>query len=183
MRISHKRSKSSFGHEKRHRTNQFIKAPQVRVVDEHGENLGVMDTNKALAIAQDRGLDLIEVSPLAEPPVAKIVDYSKLKYQEEKERRKERAKQKRIEIKGIRLSLRISEHDLQVRVGQAIKFLGQDDKVRLEMLLRGRERQHSDLAKNIIHKFIESVSASVPAGIEQPLSFQGGKLSVIIAKK
>lgn len=134
-------------------------------------------------MAQDRGLDLIEVNPLANPPVAKIVDYSKMRYQEEKERRKERAKQKKVEIKGIRLSLRISEHDTEVRVNQAAKFLNQDDKVKLEMLLRGRERQHTDLAKNIINKFVAAVNQIVEVNVEQPLSILGGKLSVMIAKK
>jgi len=120
---------------------------------------------------------------LAQPPVVKIVDYSKLRYQEEKERRKERAKQKKIEIKGIRLSLRIGEHDTEVRVNQAKKFLEQGDKVKVEVILRGRERQHTHLAKSNIDKFIEAVKAAVPIMIEQPISMQGGRLSVLIAKQ
>lgn len=134
-------------------------------------------------MAQDKGLDLVEVSPLADPPVAKIVNYSKLKYQEEKERRKEKAKQKKVEIKGIRLSLRISDHDKEVRIKQAEKFLNQDDKVKLEILLRGRERQHADLAKEIINKFVEEVDKLVPTAVEQPINRQGGKLSIVIAKR
>lgn len=142
-----------------------------------------MSTAEALALAQDKGLDLVEVSPLANPPVAKIVDYSKLKYQEEKERRKEKAKQKKVEIKGIRLSLRISDHDKEIRVKRAEDFLNDGDKVKVELLLSGRERQHFSLAREIINKFVADINASVPVNVEQPITIQGGKLSVIIAKK
>lgn len=183
MRISRKRSKYKRVQQKRHRTNEYIKVPQVRLIDETGENFGVVDTAKALRMAREKGLDLVEVSPKAQPPVAKIVDYSKLKYQEEKERRKEKAKQKKVEIKGIRLSLRISEHDKEIRIKQAEKFLNQDDKVKIEMSLRGRERQHKDLAREIINKFIGSINTSVPIITEQALNIQGGRLSVVITKK
>jgi len=183
LRISRRRPKWKKQQRKRHQTNQYIRVPQVRLIDETGQNIGVVDTTKALTMAREKGLDLVEVSPLAKPPVAKIVDYSKLKYQEEKERRKEKAKQKKVEIKGIRLSLRISEHDKEVRIKQAEKFLNQDDKVKLEMILRGRERQHKDLARKIINKFIETVGKTIPVSIEQPINIQGGKLSALIAKK
>jgi len=168
---------------RKYRTNQYIRVPEVRLVDENGENVGVIETRKALAMAQDRGLDLVEVSPLAQPPVAKIVDYSKMRYQEEKERRKEKAKQKKVETKGIRLSLRISDHDKEVKANQAAKFLSQDDKVKIEILLRGRERQHYDLAKEIIRKFMEAINNNVEINVEQPINIQGGKISVLIAKK
>jgi len=183
LRISRKKPGYNKGPERRHRTNQYIRVPQVRLIDENGQNIGVVETTKALAMAQEKGLDLVEVSPLAQPPVAKIVNYSKLRYQEEKERRKEKAKQKKIEVKGIRLSLRISDHDKEVRVKQAEKFLKQEDKIKIEMLLKGRERQHAGLAKKIINGFIEAIDKLIPINIEQPLNIQGGKLSVMIAKK
>lgn len=183
MRISRKKPRYNQVQQKRHKTNQYIRSEQVRLIDENGENIGVISTAKALEMAQDLGLDLVEVSPLAKPPVAKLLNYSKLKYQEEKERRKEKAKQKKVEIKGIRLSLRISEHDKEVRIKQAQKFLNNEDKVKLEVFLRGRERQHQDLAKEIIDKFIEKVGEAVPVVIEQPLNKLGGKLQVVIAKK
>lgn len=183
MRIS--RRKPGYRKEpiKRYQTNQYIRVPQVRLIDEAGENFGVVETSRALEMARERGLDLVEVSPLSQPPVAKIVNYSKLRYQEEKERRKEKAKQKKIEIKGIRLSLRISNHDIEVRVNQAEKFISQDDKVKIEMMLKGRERQHTILAKEIINKFIQSVDQKIPITIEQPLDMQGGKIFVLISKK
>lgn len=163
--------------------NNFIRVPQVRLIDENGENIGVIDTTAAINLAREKGLDLVEVSPLAQPPVAKILNYNKLKYQEEKERRKEKAKQKRIEVKGIRLSLRISQHDIDVRLNQAAKFIGQDDKIRVEMILKGRERQHFNLAKDIINKFVASLNQLIPTVTEMPLTVQQGKLSVLLAKK
>jgi len=168
---------------RRYHVNQFIRTPQVRLIDENGENLGVVATSQALSMAQEKGLDLVEVSPLAQPPVAKIINYSKLKYQEEKERRKEKAKQKKIEVKGIRLSLRISPHDIEIRLNQAKKFIGLDDKVRVEMLLKGRERQHFQQAREIINKFVADLNELIPVNLEQPLAAQGGKLSVLIGKK
>ncbi len=134
-------------------------------------------------MALEKGLDLVEVSPLAQPPVAKIINYSKLRYREEKERRKEKAKQKKIEVKGIRLSLRISEHDKEVRMNQAKKFLNQEDKVKVEMILKGRELQHLDLGREIIDKFVDSLNQIIPITIEQPLTRQGGRFSVLVAKK
>jgi len=182
LRISYKRQPYKRIQQK-YRTNNFIRVPQVRLIDENGENIGVVETAKALAMAQEGGFDLVEVSPLANPPVAKILNYNKLKYQEEKEKRKEKAKQKKIEVKGIRLSLRISEHDIEIRINQAEKFLGQDDKVKVEMILRGREHQHKNLAREIINKFVESLNKKIPVNVEQPLNIQGGKLSILVAKK
>ncbi len=169
--------------QKRYRINQYIRVPQVRLIDENGENIGVIDTYKALTMAKEKGLDLVEVSPVAQPPVAKIIDYSKLKYQEEKERKKEKANKKKVEIKGIRLSLRISEHDLLVKVKQAEKFILQEDKVKVEITLKGREHQHKSLASEVIKKFIFELNKTIETIIEQPINIQGGKITALIAKK
>lgn len=165
-----------------YRRNERIRVPTVRLIDESGANIGVIATVEALAMAHDRGLDLVEVSPLANPPVAKIVNYAKLKYEEEKERRKSKSKQKKVEIKGIRLSLRIGEHDRDVRLKQAERFLSQDDKVKLEVILRGRERQHTDLAKEIVNKFVSALQERLAVTVEQKMSIQGGRLSLVVAK-
>lgn len=182
MRISHKKNKYQ-NISKRHKINQFIRCPQVRLIDETGENIGVVDTDRAIEMAQDKGLDLVEVSPLANPPVAKIVDYSKLRYEEEKERRKEKAKQKKIEVKGIRLSLRISDHDIEVRVNRAIKFIEDGDKIKIDMQLKGREMQRIGMAREIMNKFVASVNEKIPVVTEAPLSVMGGRLSTIITGK
>jgi len=155
--------------------------PEVRLIDETGQNIGVTSTTDALTRAQDLGLDLVEVSPLADPPVAKIVDYAKLKYEEEKERRKEKAKQKKIEIKGIRLSVRIGAHDMDVRLKQALNFLEDGDKIKIELILRGRERRQTDLAKETVEKFVTALRQNREIRIEQPIKIMGGRLSAIIA--
>lgn len=185
MRISGKRrraNKAKAEQQKRYRVNQYIRIDKVRLIDENGQNIGVVDTAQALAMSQEKGLDLVEVFPLAKPPVAKIIDYSKMKYQEEKERRKGRVKQKKVEVKGIRLSLRIGKHDQEVRINQAQKFLADGNKVKIEMILRGRERGRMDLAKKNINEFIDTLNKAQPVKVEQSLSAQGGKLSVLISQ-
>jgi translation initiation factor IF-3 len=167
----------------RYRINEQIIAPEVRVIDEEGKNLGIMPTQEAIKLARERELELIEVFPKAEPPIAKILDYGKFLYQKEKELRKQKAGQKRIEIKGIRLSLRISQHDKEIRLGQAKDFLEEGDKVKIEILLKGRERQYANAAKDTINQFINSLEAIIAIRIEQPLEMQGGKLSVILGRK
>lgn len=168
---------------KKYQINQQITAPEVRLIDENGQNLGIMPTRQALEIAREKELDLIEVSPLTNPPVAKILDFNKLKYREEKEKRKEKAKQKKIEVKGIRLSLRIGEHDLETRIKQSQKFLANGDKIKVELNLKGRERQHQELAVSIINKFLGALEQTIPIKIEQPLNTQDGQLTIVISKK
>lgn len=187
MRISrrrfHRRIKVEPRLQQRYRVNEWIRAPEVRLVDEQGVHAGIMPTAQALALARERGLDLVEVQPLAQPPVVKMLNFSKLKYEAGKERKREKAKQKKIEVKGVRLSLRIGKHDTATRLTQAQKFLGDNDKVRIELILRGRERQHKDLAEKIIQDFITAVHQTIPVKVEQGTTAQGGKLSTIIAKE
>ncbi len=122
----------------------------------------------------------MEVSPLANPPVCKLIDFGKFKYQQEKAEQKSKHKQKKVELKGVRLTLKMGEHDLEVRIKQASKFLAKGDKVRIEMRLRGREMAHQDLAREKIKKFIESLGE---VALEQPLQKQGRLFSVIINNK
>ncbi len=122
----------------------------------------------------------MEVSPLANPPVCKLIDFGKFKYQQEKAEQKSKHKQKKVELKGLRLTLKMGEHDLEVRIKQASKFLAKGDKVRIEMRLRGREMAHQDLAREKIKKFIESLGE---VALEQPLQKQGRLFSVIINNK
>ncbi len=165
------------------RINAQILAPELRIVDENGSQLGVMPTRQALTLAQSRGYDLVEVFPKAEPPVAKFINYGQFLYQQAKQERKTRAHQKEVEIKGLWLSLRIGQHDLEVRKNQAKKFLEDGDKVRLEMNLRGRERQHQDLAKEIFQKFVSELQQEANIRVESDISMQGGRLSMVIANK
>lgn len=165
----------------RYKSNEYIKSPRLQVIDENGTMVGEMDTKEALALARERGYDLVEVSPVANPPVAKILDYSKMRYQEEKERKQQKVKQKKVGIKGIRLSLRIGQHDMEVRAKQALKFFEEGHKVKIEMILRGREKGHIDLAKKNVNEFIALLQAEKPVKVETPVSVQGGRLSVILS--
>lgn len=136
-----------------------------------------------MELAQERGFDLVEVSPVADPPVCRIMDYGAYQYQQEKKERKQKAKQKKVEIKGIRLSLKIAPHDLEMRKNQSVKFIEKGNKVRIELILRGRERAHLDRAKETMEKFVEMISESVSVYEEQSFSKQGGRLSMLISKK
>lgn len=143
--------------------------------------VGVVATPDALKMAREKTLDLVEVSPTANPPVAKILDYGKFQYQQEKQMRKAKSSIKKIETKGIRLSLRIGQHDLDVRRDQAKQFIEEGNKVKIEMPLRGRENQHTHMAREIIKKMIDELNQMVPLTIEQALDKQMGRLSIIIA--
>jgi translation initiation factor IF-3 len=127
--------------------NDKIRSPEVEVIDENGEHLGLLATYKALQMAKERGLDLVAVAPKANPPVAKILDYGSFKYQKEKTAKKQKAQQKRVDNKEIRLSPRISEHDIETRLKQALKFINRGDKLNINVILKGRERQHPELVK------------------------------------
>jgi len=167
--------------QQRFRINERIRVPRVMVIDENGASLGELSIADAIAAARESGLDLVEVQPKAVPPICKILDYGQFQYEQEKHRQKQKAKQKKVEVKGIRLSLRIGEHDKETRRAQAAKFLEQGHKVKLDIVLRGRERAHTDQGKEIMESFAKSLGDDVI--IEQPFSRQGGRLSLIIAKK
>ena len=164
------------------RVNNLITSLEVRVIDENGENLGVLPTARAVAIAEERGFDLVEVNPVAKPPIAKILNYGQFKYEKEKELKKQKVRSKEVEIKGIRLSTRIGVHDREIRLKQAIEFLQEGNKVKVEIILKGRERQFGHLAKQVLEQFVESLKISVPCIIEQPFMRQGGKVSLVVAK-
>lgn len=162
--------------------NEQILAPEVRVVGPEGEPLGVLATPDAIAAAQKFELDLVEVSPKAEPPVCKILDYGQFKYQKEKEARKQKAQSKEVDIKGVRLSLNIGEHDLEVRHQQAKKFLERGDKVKAEIRLRGREKAHQDVAREVMMRFLKLIQADFPLRIEQQVTYMNGTLTLIVAR-
>ena len=151
----------------------------MRLIDENGEQVGVVPTEQALQLARERELDLVEIVPNTRPPVAKIMDFGKYQYQKAKEEQQQRAKQKKTEVKGIRLGLRTDEHDLDVRKKQAEKFLAQGNKVKIEIRLRGREKAHQPLAREILQNFILSITT--PNKIEQEIKKFPGGFNIIIA--
>jgi translation initiation factor IF-3 len=153
----------------------------VRLIDENGQNLGVVETKRALQIAHEKGLDLIEIAPNVRPPVCRIMDYGKYQYQKSKQEKEQRSKQKKIEVKGIRISLRTGGHDLETKAKQAKKFLDQGHKVRIEMILRGREKGLLEMAKDKLNQFIESIPLTTK--IEQEVKKQPRGLTVVIGKE
>ena len=166
-----------------YKINERIKAPEVRVIGKDGEQLGTLPTEEAIQVAQKSELDLVEVSPKANPPVCKILDWGQFKYQKEKEVRKQRATSKEVDTKGIRLSPRIGQHDLQVRFDRAVKFLERGDKVKIEIVMRGREKAHADVAREVVTNFIEKLREKYDIRIESPISKQGGRLITVIARE
>lgn len=151
----------------------------MRVIGVDGEQLGVMPTSQALKLAQDEELDLVEVSPNAQPPVVKIVDLAKFRYQQAKAQQQAKKKTKTTELKSLRLSVRISEHDLGVRAKQAEKFLQEGNLVKVELRMRGREQAFVDIAKAQMEKF--PTLLQVPYRIEVPFKRSGPVLSVTLA--
>ncbi len=166
--------------DRRHvRINQEIRVPQVRLIDETGKQIGIIATSRAQEIARERGLDLLEVSPQAKPPVCKVIDYGKYRYQKAKQEQKARKKQKKTGIKGIRLSVRIGQHDFEFKARQAEKFLAQGHKIRVELILRGREHAHTDLALAEIRKF--QANLKHPIKVEQSPRKLGNSVTAIFS--
>lgn len=162
--------------------NDRIRAPEVRVIDVNDNNLGVMKIGDALARARESELDLVEINPKAEPPVCKIVDFAHFKYQKEKEIKKQKARSHVSEVKGVRLSVRISDHDLGIRQAQAENFLNRGDKVKPEIILRGRENARPDLAFAVVERFYQLLLGAMPVKYEQAPAKQANKITAIIVK-
>jgi translation initiation factor IF-3 len=161
------------------RINERIWAREVRVISESGEQLGIMTPQQALEIARQEQLDLVEISPKAVPPVCKIMDYGKYQYQKSREDRMNKAKQKKVDIKGIRLGVRTDDHDLNFKKNQADKFLTKGNKVKVEIMMRGREKAHQDIARKTLFDFLKSIS--IPYKLEQEIKRYPGGFNVIIA--
>jgi translation initiation factor IF-3 len=166
--------------QKRVRINQWIRISPIRLIDENGKNVGVVETPKALEMAKEKELDLIEIVPNAKPPVCRIMDYGKYQYQKSREEKKQKSKQKKIEVKGIRISLRTGQHDLEIKAKRAEKFLSQGHKVRIEMILRGREKGLIDMAKEKLNDFINLIASETV--IEQEIKKQPRGLSVVVGE-
>ncbi len=162
------------------RTNNQIRVPEVRVIDEDGQQLGVMKTSDALALAQERELDLVEVSPQAQPPVVKLINFDKYRYHQKKLEQQQKKKIKKIDVKGIRLSLRISEHDMSIKAKKASEFLEEGHKVKVDLLMRGREQAHPEMGFEVVKKFLNFVPNYAT---EVPAKRQGPFVSILITKK
>jgi translation initiation factor IF-3 len=161
------------------RTNEKIRAREIRVIDENGEQLGIMAPFDALKIARERSLDLVEISPNATPPVCRIQDYGKYLYEKDKSDRAARKKQKVIVIKEVKFSVTVDEHDYQTKKNQAVRFLGEGDKVKASLRFRGRQMAHRDLGYKIVNRLIMDIGS---AGIVEFMPrMEGTTLHAIIA--
>jgi translation initiation factor IF-3 len=139
------------------RINDRIRAREVRVIDENGEQLGILTPFDALKLARERGLDLVEVSPTAVPPVCRIQDYGRFLYEKEKSERAARKRQKVIVLKEVKFSVTVDEHDSQTKKNQAVRFLGEGDKVKASLRFRGRQMAHRELGYKIINRLIQDI--------------------------
>lgn len=152
----------------------------MRLIDETGKQVGIVPTGQALQMAQEKGLDLIEVASKTDPPVCRIADFGKFQYQKEKQARQQKVHQKKTGLKGIRIGLNTAKHDLELKANQAENFLKKGYKVRIEIILRGREKAFSNLAKQKIENFKSLLSQEVV--IEQAIVRQPRGFSMIIGK-
>jgi len=141
------------------RINENITVSEVRVISSSGKQLGILSVREALNKAEDEGFDLVEISPKANPPVCKIIDYGKLKYKEQKSKKEAKKKQKTIEIKEIKMRPGIDKHDYNVKIKAVSKFIGGGNKVKISMRFRGREMEHKELGFNLLHKLTEEVAS------------------------
>src|SRR5215210_1821061 len=163
----------------RFRINNRIRAPQVRLIDDQGGQLGIVQLREALAIAEERGLDLVEVAPTAVPPVCRIMDYGKFRYEQTKKEREARKHQKQAELKEVRLKPKTDDHDLEIKAKQARKFLLSGDKVKFTVRFRGREMAHPDIGREMLEQIAEDLRDV--ATIEQRPLMEGRALSLLLA--
>ncbi len=166
---------------KENKINEEIRDKELRVIDETGTMIGVMSREEALALAEEKKLDLVNVSPNAKPPVCKILDYGKYRYETQKREKEAKKKQKTIQVKEIRLSTFIEDHDIQVKAKTACKFLKDGDKVKVSLRFRGRERDHTAKGREVMEKFAECCS-EVGVMDKKP-TFEGRSLTMFLAPK
>ncbi|MCJ2184029.1 translation initiation factor IF-3 [Novosphingobium sp. 1949] len=163
------------------RYNKFIQADKVRVIDENGENIGVLSTREAIERAADVGLDLVEVSPNADPPVCKFLDVGKYRYEAQKKANAARKTQKTQEIKEIKMRPNIDDHDYDVKMRNIHRFIGDGDKVKVTLRFRGRELSHQQLGMNLLRRVQEDVAEV--AKVEAYPRMEGRQMLMVLAPK
>jgi translation initiation factor IF-3 len=163
------------------RINEKIRVPEVRLVGPESNQLGVVSTDKARELSAQYELDLVEVAPQANPPVCRIMDFSKFKYDQEKKEREAKKHQKQSRIKEIRLHPNIDEHDYLVKMRQAQSFLKKKDRVKIDLFFKGRQIEHSDLGRKILDRFI--IDTQAEGLVEKEPTLEGKILSLVLAPK
>ena len=160
--------------------NERIRSAEVRLIDQNGDNHGVVATSKALAMAEEADLDLVLISPNQAPPVAKILNYGKYKYELEKKAKEAKKKQHTVDVKEVKVRYKIDTHDYQVRIKNINKFIAQGNKVKIVVMLRGREMQHSNLAFDLANKFMEDLVGDTIA-VEKKPQLEGRNVTLFLA--
>ena len=161
------------------RVNERIRIREVRLIDEEGNQLGVIPTVEALQAAREKGLDLVEVAPNANPPVARLMDYGKFRYEESRKEREARKKQKQAQVKEIRFTPNIDTHDLDTKVRHARKFLMSGDKVKVAVRFRGRQNLHRDLGRDLLMRVIEMLDDV--SQVDQMPRSEGRDMSMLLS--
>jgi translation initiation factor IF-3 len=166
------------------RINKQIRVREVRVIDDEGNQRGVMPTPKALELAQEVGADLVEVAPQANPPVCKILDYGKYKFEQEKRRKESKKKQKQIKLKEIRMQPKIERHDLEFKTKHVKEFLDEGNKVKVTVRFRGREMAHTEIGRDVLMSILKELD-NLEAGynVDRKPQMEGRFMSMILSPK
>ena len=161
--------------------NEEIRDREVRVVDQNGEQLGVMSSRDALALAEERQLDLVKIAPQARPPVCKLMDYGKYRFEQSKKEREFRKNQKVITVKEVRLSATIEDHDVDVKFKNAVKFLKEGNKVKVTIRFRGRQITHSEIGRQVMHEFADRIKEY--GTVDKAPQIEGRNMSMFISPR
>ena len=161
--------------------NEQIRDKEVRVIGENGDQLGVMSAREALKLAEEAELDLVKIAPTAKPPVCKIIDYGKYRYEMARREKEAKKKQKTVEVKEVRLSPNIDTNDLNTKVNNAKKFIQKGDKVKVTLRFRGREMAHMATSKHILDDFADMMKEV--AMVEKPAKLEGRSISMVLTEK
>lgn len=161
--------------------NEQIRDKEVRLVSEDGEQLGVMSAKDALKLASEAELDLVKIAPMAKPPVCKIIDYGKYKYEQTRKEKEAKKKQKTVELKEVRLSPNIDTNDLNTKINNAKKFISKGNKVKVTLRFRGREMAHVQKSRHILDDFAQELADI--ATIEKPAKMEGRSMSMVLTEK
>ena len=161
------------------RINERIRVPEVRLIDENGEQVGIIPTADALERAREKELDLVEVSPTSKPPVCRILDYSKYKYEQEQKAKQARKHQQQVNVREIKLRPKIAQHDYETKRGHVERFLKQHDKVKVTIMFRGREQSHPERGRMLLDRLLQDVS-EIGVMEQEPLQ-EGRNMTMLLA--
>ncbi len=161
------------------RVNREIRAPKVRVIGSAGEQVGIMNPKEALKIAESEGLDLVEIAPNANPPVCKVIDYGKFRYDQTKREKESKKASHQIKVKEVKVKPNINEHDLQTKMRHAKDFLEKGNKVKVSCMFRGREMAHKEIGERLVQKIVDDLQET--AVCETPMKMFGRFLTVVLA--